>query len=172
MIDVLNNLLPDILKSIDEDEWGSLLINRRKPHTYRIFRNFGEYRACLHVFDPCDPEDAFAHPHPWAGAFLTLKGEIVHTLGHSPDLKSKPVFQPPEILTPGSMYEIIDKQTWHKVQPTQRTHTVMINGLPWEGHIETRTTKGKDLLEIPPELMATMKLEHKELIGEYLKGNL
>jgi len=170
MIELLNIILSDIPRSLVEDEWDSLLINRRKPHTYRIFRNFGEHRVCLHVFDPCDPEDAFPHPHPWPGAFLLLKGEYVHTIGYSPDLETEPDFLYTEIVRPGTMYEIINKRTWHKVQPTQRTYTIMVNGPPWEGHKDTRTTKGKDLEKITPELMKTMKMEFTELIEAHLNA--
>jgi len=82
MIEILRDKIPDICKSVQSvvrgeeslDEWGSLVINRRKPHTYRVFRQFGEYRVCLHRFESCSEEEAFPHPHPWPGAFLLLKG--------------------------------------------------------------------------------------------------
>jgi len=67
------------------------------------------------------------------------------------------------------MYEITHKQTWHAVQPTTRTYTVMINGPAWDGHSETRTTKGKDLDSLGEGAMATLKTDFKHLIGEYLK---
>lgn len=169
MIEQLKELMPEILASIDDDDWESLVINRRKPHTYRMFKNFGEVRACLHVFDACDPEDAFAHPHPWPGAFLMLDGEYIHTVGYSLDLKSPPTFLYREVVRPFTMYEITHKQTWHAVQPTTRTYTVMINGPAWDGHSETRTTKGKDLDSLGEGAMATLKTDFKHLIGEYLK---
>jgi hypothetical protein len=169
MIEQLKELMPAILESIDNDDWDSLVINRRKPHTYRMFKNFGELRACLHVFDPCDPEDAFAHPHPWPGAFLILAGEYIHTVGYSLDLKSPPTFLYREVVRPFTMYEITHKQTWHTVQPTQRTYTVMINGPAWDGHSETRTTKGKDLEGLAKGAMDALKIDFKHLIGEYLK---
>lgn len=71
MIETLQETLPAVLKSIrsglgyyperteGEDEWKSLVINRRKPHTYRAFRMFGENRVCLHMFKPCEAKDCF-----------------------------------------------------------------------------------------------------------------
>ena len=54
MIEVLQNLLPEIYSRLSRgDEWDSLIVNRRKPWTYRVFRKFGEYRVCLHAFDHC-----------------------------------------------------------------------------------------------------------------------
>ena len=169
MIEQLKELMPAIFESIDDDDWNSLVINRRKPHTYRMSKNFGELRVCLHVFDACDPEDAFAHPHPWPGAFLMLDGEYVHNVGYSLDLESPPTFIYKEIIRPFTMYEITHKQLWHTVQPTKRTCTVMVNGPAWNGHSETRTTKGKDLDRLSEEAMKTLKIDFKHLIGEYLK---
>lgn len=173
MIETLKSLMPDILASIDDDDWDSLIINRRKPHTYRIFKSFeppSDLRVCLHVFDACDAEDAFPHPHPWPGAFLMLQGEYIHTVGYSLDLESPPTFLYREVIRPFTMYEITHKQTWHTVQPTQRTFTVMINGPAWEGHTETRTTKGKDLDSLSKGAMIALKTDFKHLIGEYLKS--
>ena len=55
--------------------WDSLIINRRKPHTYRIFTQYADLRLCLHKFDMCDEGEAFSHPHPWPAAFMVLKGK-------------------------------------------------------------------------------------------------
>lgn len=154
MIEILREKIPEIHASVRDialgkkpvTEWGSLVINRRKPHTYRVFRQFGEHRVCLHRFEPCSEDEAFPHPHPWPGAFLLLQGEYVHTVGGSADLESKPEFYIREIVRPYSMYEIINPKTWHRVQPLKTTYTVMLNSEPWdEQHNETRTTKGKDL---------------------------
>lgn len=147
MIEILKNLIPDVLKSLKSTaEWDSLIINKRKPYTYRVFRKFGNYRVCLHAFDECSTEESFAHPHPWPGAFLILKGSYVHTIGFSKDTQSEPVFLYKEILKPNSIYEIADERVWHSVQPLERTYTIMVNGEPWGNpHKDVRTTKGKDL---------------------------
>lgn len=172
MIELLQKLVPEILESFKElyyegdvvsdsvrdsvrdyvDNWDSLVIDRRKPHTYRMFRKFGEYRVCLHRFEPCKAEEAFPHPHPWSGAFLLLDGEYIHTVGGSSDLESDPQYYLRELVRPDSIYEITNPLTWHKVQPLKRTYTIMVNGDPWEeSHNETRTTKGKDLIKMSPD---------------------
>src|ERR1044072_4917851 len=100
MLDILNytiDKLPELLQN--EKRWDSLIINRRKPHTYRIFTNFeildydgtlNTYRVCLHKFDPCNTEEAFAHPHPWPGAFCILKGKYKMNIGYSLNRYCKP----------------------------------------------------------------------------------
>ncbi|MBM82245.1 MAG: hypothetical protein CMJ78_16895 [Planctomycetaceae bacterium] len=60
----------------DPSRWGSIVINKRKPHTYRAFLEHDEHRICLHRFDACEPEDSFPHPHPWASSMLILSGEL------------------------------------------------------------------------------------------------
>ena len=171
MIEVLQNLIPEIYDSVRrrDSEWDSLIVNRRKPWTYRVFRKFGDYRVCLHAFDECTTEESFAHPHPWPGAFLMLKGSYVHTVGFSQDLQSEPVFHFREIVRPYSTYGIIDRRTWHTVQPLERTYTIMVNGDPWEEpHAKTRTTKGKDLDRMTPEELGVHMKEFESLLNGYL----
>lgn len=174
MIEVLQSLIPEVIESLDRlDEWDSLIVNRRKPWTYRVFRKFGEYRICLHAFDPCMTEESFPHPHPWPGAFLMLKGSYVHRIGFSADLQSQPTFHFREIVRPYSTYEIVDRRTWHTVQPLERTYTIMANGPAWENaHSEVRTTKGKDLEKMNPEDLAVHLNEFKELLKEYVDSQL
>ena len=150
MLDQLLNIIPQVIDSLDSKdgwkEWDSLIINRRKPHTYRMFRKFGDLRVCLHKFEPCEAEDAFAHPHPWPGAFLVLRGQYIQNIGYSESLESDPVFFYKEVVRANTMYEIVNPKTWHSVQPLETTYTIMVNGEPWEEqHSQTRTTKGKDL---------------------------
>jgi len=169
MIKKLHELLPLIYDRLNYPaEWDSLVIDRRKPHTFRIFRRFDDvFRACLHTFHACEEKDAFAHPHPWPGAFLLLSGEYNHTVGFSLDLESPPTFIYKEVIRPFSTYEITHKQLWHKVQPTMTTHTIMINGLEWEGHKDTRTTKGKDLKSLSRDELGKQCREFQLLIGNY-----
>lgn len=173
MIELLESLLPDVYESVKrrDPDWDSLIVNRRKPWTYRVFKKFGEHRVCLHAFDECNQEECFAHPHPWPGAFLLLKGSYVHTVGMSPDLQSDPTFCFREILRPYSTYEIVDRRTWHSVQPLERTYTIMVNGSPWEEpHSKTRTTKGKDLDRMSPEDLCVHLQEFENLLSDYFKN--
>lgn len=138
--------------------WESLIINRRKPYTYRVFTTLPNgLRLCLHKFDPCHTHEAFAHPHPWPGAFTVMYGSYQMNIGYSTNRNDKPeVFGCPSVvnieLTRFSSYEIIDPLTWHSVVPLETTYTIMINDTPWSSdvaHTDVRTTKGKDLDKMP-----------------------
>lgn len=146
----------------DRSKWDSLIVNRRKPHTYRVFTYFGNNRICLHRFDPCDRHESFDHPHPWPGAFLLLKGSYRMKIGHSPDRISPPVPVADFVLHAGSAYEISDPLTWHSVTPLETTYTLMLNGPTWGpevAHKDVRTTKGKDLDKMPEdELLAHLNI--------------
>lgn len=134
---------------VQPNGWSSLIINRRKPYTYRIFRQFGDLRLCLHKFDICDEHEAFRHPHPWPGAFRVLDGEYKMGLWLSKDrFDNEPTKVAETILRTGSSYEITNPLTWHSVVPLHETYTIMINSTPWNSetaHTSVRTTKGKDL---------------------------
>ena len=176
MIERLTEILPEVHKSLsDKEEWDSLVINRRKPWTYRIFRQFGDYRVCLHTFLECGADEAFLHPHPWPGAFLILKGSYVQTIGFSQtkDKDSMPNLIYREVLSANSMYEILDQKIWHSVQPLSMCYTVMINGQPWdEPHQAIRTTKGKDLQKLSPNDFSIQKKIFLELIETYMGDTL
>lgn len=170
MIEILQKLIPEVFDSINRgDHWDSLVINRRKPWTYRVFRQFGDYRVCLHAFDECMQDEAFPHPHPWPGAFLMLRGSYMHNIGFSTDLQSQPIFHFKEIVRPYSTYEITDRRTWHTVQPLERTYTVMVNGKPWDdAHADVRTTKGKDLDMMQPAELREHLMEFMVLLNRYM----
>lgn len=156
MLDKLNEallLLPSILN--DRNAWDSLIVNRRKPHTYRVFTTLPNgLRLCLHKFDPCHTHEAFSHPHPWPGAFVLLQGSYKMSVGYSCMGREdeRPVNVSTFILKKHSSYEIVNPLTWHSVIPLETTYTVMINGEPWSdevAHSSVRTTKGKDLDKMP-----------------------
>lgn len=179
MIDKLNEMLPEIHQWICEDierddlsRWDSLIINKLKPHTYRVFTMIGDLRVCLHRFEPCSPDECFRHPHPWPAAFIVMDGRYKHWLGwsdHQTDDEPQGVSN--GIVTAGCMYEIVDPRTWHSVQPLVTSYTVMLNGAPWteeERHTATRTTKGKDL-----DKMDDLDLrEHLLMFGSLLEDML
>lgn len=167
MLNRLYELLPQLPKLLrDEKIWDSLIINRRKPHTYRIFTQLGKYRVALHRFNPCDEHEAFIHPHPWAAAFYVLDGCYNMQLAYSKDRFSKPENVAKIKLDNRSAYEITNPLTWHSVIPITCTYTVMLNDEPWSpeiAHTEVRTTKGKDL-----EKMEEIDLSHSLEYFEYL----
>lgn len=172
MIDLLDKLIPEVLEAIPEDhEWDTLVINKRKPYTYRIFRQFGEYRVCLHKFDPCQSEESFPHPHPWPGAFMVLRGRYMHSVGVSPDLVSQPELVYQQEVGPYSPYSITDPKIWHSVQPLQPTYTIMVNGAPFENpHKAVRTTKGKDLKVMDDKAKYKLLSEFEDLLRKYYDG--
>ena len=172
MIELLKRMLPEIHESLlNDSDWDSLIINRRKPWTYRVFRQFGDYRVCLHGFHECDSDEAFIHPHPWTGAFLLLEGSYVQKLGFSQtkEKDSVPEFFYREVLETYSSYEILDQRIWHSVQPLTRCYTVMLNGKPWEdAHGAVRTTKGKDLEKMSEEDLKKHKNHFIPLLNDYM----
>jgi hypothetical protein len=176
-------MLEDLMKAycllptlIEEMEWSSLVVNRRKPHTYRASCMVGgpdfesPTRICLHRFEACDASEAFAHPHPWPGAFLVLDGRYRHKvwkandLSHSPE-KDEPVVD--MILVRGSKYSITSPLTWHSVRPLTVSHTLMVNREPWSkdvAHEAAPTTAGKDLDKMDAEAMRAHFDKFLELI--------
>lgn len=151
MIQALKELIPKLEPMMYKtDGWDSLIINRRKPHTYRAFRQLDNgMRLCIHRFEPCSNAEAFRHPHPWPGAFLVIGGRYVQHVWLAKDKDDKEPERVMEMaLSRGALYEISKPMVWHSVQPLTTSWTIMLNGEPWDEptrHSETRTTKGKDL---------------------------
>jgi hypothetical protein len=158
MLTILTDILKILPDKLDDlSLWDSLIINRRKPFTYRAFFIFedGAYkniRVCLHRFDPCDESDAFFHPHPWPSAMKVLAGSYKMKLGYSQTLTSKPEFMMEEVLAAGSTYSMTEPKCWHSVQPLSDCFSVMINGQPWgeQAYEFAPTTRGKDLNKMSP----------------------
>lgn len=149
MLELLDEVLTAIPTLINNPaDWGSLVINRRKPFTYRAFTTWRGYRVCLHRFEACDEEEALLHPHPWPAAFAIVKGSYLMGVGYSENRLAKPNQVMRTVFGPGSRYEIIGPLTWHSVVPRGECYTVMVNGEAWPteiAHTEVRTTKGKGL---------------------------
>lgn len=96
--------------SADSQRWGSIVINKRRPHTYRAFLMEGGTRICLHRFEACDAEDAFPHPHPWPSAMLILSGIYDMAVGYTADLESaEPAPVIDVTLGAGSTYHMADR---------------------------------------------------------------
>ena len=150
MIETLTKIVSKLnFDDVDKDSfssWDSLVINKRKPHTFRMMKQIGKYRLCLHKFEPCSDEECFIHPHSWPASFLVLAGSYIQTFSTSNTLSSPPHPVSREIVGPGHTYEITTPFTWHKIQPLETTYTIMLNGPPFTHyHTKCRFTKGKDL---------------------------
>lgn len=172
MILELKNMLP-VIKNLCsyEDIWDSLIINRRKPHTTRVFTQLNEYRICLHRFEAASKSDCFAHPHGWPSAVLILDGAYWQEIGISKDLHSEPEWIYEENLQDGSSYSISNNRVWHKVVPYRTTYTIMINGKPFEEqHDEVRTTKGKDLEKLDKNAKLAFLSKFETLITKFQRN--
>ena len=164
VLDKLNEVLqrlPQLLQ--DPSMWDSIVINKAKPVTYRVFTNYfggANYRVCLHKFEKCSTLESFMHPHAWPAAFKLLKGsyelELDRSNGYSvlPD-SIRREWRPCKdshkiIMVSGSSYQMVHPLVWHKISPLEETYTVMINGDEYaKKHRKCRTTKGKGLDKMP-----------------------
>lgn len=171
MLGTLENAIKELPKLLeDPSNFDSLIVNRRKPYTYRVFTHWHGVRVCLHKFDPCDTHEAFMHPHPWPGAFAVLSGKYKMQVGYSFNRTEKPHQVLEVVLPAGSRYEIISPLTWHSVTPLETTYTVMVNGEPWDSetaHVDVRTTKGKDLDKMEPDKLQEHLNIFKGLVNDY-----
>ncbi len=170
MLNKLNEvlkILPPLLD--DKSKWDSLIVNRRKPWTYRVHTQLDDVRVCLHRFETCDEDESFFHPHPWPGAFLILSGGYLMGVGYSQSRIEKPERVMTLNLSKWCSYEIVEPNTWHSVNPSGETYSVMVNGLPWgeRAHKDVRTTKGKDLDKMSDVDLQAHLDKFKALVGEY-----
>lgn len=159
--------LPSLLS--DKSIWDSIVVNLRKPHTYRVFTYLEDgTRLSLHKFDQCDRSEAFFHTHPWPGAFRVLRGAYEMAVGYSQSITDlSPKLISTFRLTPGSSYEMSDPCMWHSITPIYTTYTVMINDPPWPknvAHIAAPTTVGKPLGKMTDEELDT----HLEMFKMFL----
>lgn len=175
MIDLLNDIvrneLPGLL--VDRENWDSLIVNRRKPATYRVFCQRDDLRICLHRFDPCHMSESFAHPHPWPAAFLILDGQYRMSVGFSATRTSPPEPVIEHVMGSWSSYSITHPMTWHAVTPLETTYTVMVNRAAWPvdvAHTDVRTTKGKDLDKMPESELHEHLKKFQSLLINYLSG--
>ena len=125
--------LPELLR--DERAWTGVYADAEKPVLRRLWRQWGDHRIYLHAFDPCLPEESFAHPHPWSGiAIRVVDGRYEMTVGASAD----PSVVPPTVVTmifePGSVYEMVHPHGFHGTRPIGGpTYSLMVAGPPtWQ----------------------------------------
>jgi len=176
MLDKLHEILQNLPNLLSKTEkWESLVINRRKPYTYRVFTQLENgLRICLHKFESCDIHEAFSHPHPWPGAFIILKGSYLMKIGYSLDRTSPMLDVMSTKLNKWCEYEMTTPLSWHSVIPLETTYTVMVNGTPWDpdiAHSNVRTTKGKDLEKMPEKELKEHLNMFKDLVLDWNLNN-
>ena len=156
------------------DKWGSLVIDRRKPHTFRAFIQVGDSRICLHRFEPCEPSDSFAHPHPWPSSMLVLSGEYEMAVSYTSDLSNSdhsPVIR--VFLGAGSTYQMLERETWHQVIPRTRCYSLMVNGPRWDNpHRRAPSTGGKGLRSMSEDELGSHLDVFQELLSPYLSTDV
>ena len=165
-------LIRKVITEVEWTDWDSLIINKRKPFTRRMWFYLPDpmqhLRVCLHEFLPCRLDEAFAHPHGWPAEFAVMSGAYREDLWFS-DKTVDVADCPPvsSVYTQGSWHVIERPNVWHRVQPLEITYTVMVNGLPFENPLpDVRSTKGKDLEEMTED----DKLEFLELFAALTSG--
>lgn len=122
--------MPNFLKI---ENWKSLFIDYEYPHVERVYLDWEEYRINLHLIHSIpEGKEPFYHPHPWPSACRILHNRYQMKLGLAvePDL----VLDVSEtIMSPGSAYEMVQKNAWHWVKPLDNKNvaSLMITGKPW-----------------------------------------
>lgn len=111
------------------DGWQSLDINYEEPRVERVWRQWSDYRICLHRIHPCDV--SFFHPHPWPSTMRVLSGNYEMSVGYGEGEKVPPISSR-IILAPGSSYEMTEVNGWHSVRPLGGpVMSLMVTGKPW-----------------------------------------
>lgn len=158
MIDIIHNLIPKVIDTLDNSElWDSIQL-KKKPWRQRAWQQFGEYRICLHSFQKCSSEDVNFHVHAWPAAFLVLSGSYIHTIATSP---TDAIYR--EIVRPYTIYEMDNQRVWHHVQPIEDTYTIMCHGRSW-GEVKQ---KDFGLEKIEPNELARVLQKFRGLLTTY-----
>lgn len=122
---------------VDKDRWRGMFTCKRNPKLERIYRFLPDgSRICIHkTYDPdLTGEDSKLHIHAWPIAVKILSGSYAMDIGRTenPD-DDTPVKIMTTVMTKGSMYELPDPMTWHRVVPiTKEVTSIMLNGPVWE----------------------------------------
>ncbi|MGK7943504.1 MAG: hypothetical protein AB4058_03455 [Microcystaceae cyanobacterium] len=170
MIDIYQAATIALEATTNLNRWESIVINKRKPYTYRAFMMYKETRICLHRFEACEAHESFAHPHPWPSSMLILEGDYDMDLFFTSDLKSSELLPVINVsLSSGSIYHIKEQKTWHKVIPRTICYSLMINGSRWSyPHRYAPTTKGKGLKPMAETVLQDHLSKCQQLIKRQL----
>lgn len=122
---------------MEKDSWRGFYTCKRKPTLERLYRYLPDgNRICIHkTYDPdLTGEDSKLHIHPWPIAVRILSGSYSMDIGrteHPDDDNPKKIMS--TVMTKGSMYELADPMTWHRVVPISKEVTsLMLNGPVWQ----------------------------------------
>jgi hypothetical protein len=151
----------DLVRSmLDNDEWESLLIDKRDPVTRRLFIERGGKRYCLHYMRSGKTKP---HPHKYNVRVKLLCGRYKHSIYLDDGEKLTKAYD--EYLQAGTTYQIDDPDVFHEieVEPLAYSWSLMINDynftIPNDACI---STDDNGLGPIPED-------EKQELIKEFRK---
>ncbi len=131
---LINGRIIDEQGDINE-VWKSLFINYEPPHVERLYTQVGLYRIMLHRITPVIGADPLFHPHPWPSAVKIIDGwyDMVTGVVEGCPINAREIGVGATItLAPLSLYEMVDYNGWHSVNPQWQSHSLMVAGPPWE----------------------------------------
>lgn len=132
MIQYLLNTEEILADLLTRHELHSMCIDYHPPTVKRIWFQVGDLRIYLHKIYPCDKSaDALYHPHPWQSAIRIIEGKYEMGIGHSATKRPPLVTDCKLVLPSGSMYEMLDQDSWHWVNPIKDpVYTLMVTSKP------------------------------------------
>jgi len=162
MIGVLEEVEKELPDLLDRYDWESLNVDYFPPKVWRVWRQHGDFRICLHKIFPTDKVVLY-HPHKWPSAMRVLKGQYEMNLGYKWDIELDPHHAGKLILAAGSAYEMNLPHQWHSVRPVNCEYalTLMIMGPMYKSKFEGREVK-KKLQPLGDRTKRAIKTEFKE----------
>lgn len=149
--------LPQMLR--DGQPWESLYIDYAQPIVERLWRQWGEYRICLHVIHAVKyGMSPLFHPHPWPSA-IRVHDRYRMYQGFGPPDSPEPDVTQIINLGPGSQYTIENPNIWHAVDvPEGLSRSVMVIGPPFPELADLAAQKQSPLKARP-----TLEPQNREL---------
>lgn len=122
---------------LEAKENGTLMskyIDYHKPFVKRIYFDHPEYgRVMVHKIEPCTPDEALLHPHPWESYVKLIKGSYLTAIGTSNEYDLPPIAFAELKLSSGDYYSILSPKIWHSVAPLiDPVYSLMILGEKFE----------------------------------------
>ncbi len=119
----------------DNIAWNSLNIDYHPPKVERLWAQIGSMRLMVHRIHPVqatEAKDALFHPHPWPSAVFIISGSYEMGIGYGAASETPPLAAK-VLLSPGSSYEMTDKNSWHYVSPRVNSSiSLMLIDSPWD----------------------------------------
>lgn len=149
--------LPELL--MNRELWNGIHIDYEHPHVDRLWTDFLDgTRLNLHKIYPCEPRQAFMHPHPWPSAMEIVEERYLMLVGNDTDSSGGSLEAATLILTPGSCYEMIDPNAYHSVRPLEKpVLSVMVTGAPYD-------KERSKVLKVPMKEQRRLEVTEREMM--------